>query len=121
MINRILIAEDNPINQKVAVMMLKRCGYENIDIVGDGDEAVRACTTHDYKLVLMDCQMPKMDGLQASKQIRMLDKAQPVIIAVTAHAFEQNRRECMDNGMDDYLSKPFTMQQLLEKVKAHVI
>lgn len=100
--------------------MLKRCGYDNIDVVKDGDEAVRACMLHDYDLVLMDCQMPRMDGMQASKQIRALHKAQPVIIAVTAHAFEHNRRECLDSGMDDYLSKPYTLQQLLEKVKAHV-
>jgi CheY-like chemotaxis protein len=113
---RILLAEDNAINQKVAQFMLKRAGYA-VDIVWDGSTAVQACCAQDYDVVLMDCQMPEMDGLEATRQIRKLNKPQPVIIAVTAHAIAGYREKCLESGMDDYVSKPYTADQLLAIVR----
>ena len=116
---RILIVDDNAIGQRVAMMMLLKYGYQEIDVADNGHEAVQACTLHEYDLVLMDCQMPKMDGLEASRQIRLLSKRQPIILGVTAHGFEDLRRDCLGSGMDGFLQKPYSIRQLLEKIKAH--
>ena len=103
----ILVAEDNPVNQLVALAMLKQMGW-HAKAVANGKEALAALAADDYDLVLMDCQMPEMDGLMATRTIRETDfKAQSIpIIAMTAQAFEQDRRDCLDAGMNDYLSKP---------------
>jgi two-component system, sensor histidine kinase and response regulator len=116
---RILIAEDNAINQKVAQFVLKRAGYV-VDTVWDGVQAVQACRATDYDLVLMDCQMPEMDGLEATRHIRQLDKPQPMIIAVTAHALVGDREKCLASGMDDYVSKPYQQEQLLRVVRENL-
>jgi CheY-like chemotaxis protein len=113
---RILIAEDNAINQKVVMLILRRAGF-NIDVVSDGQEAVEAHRQKPYDLILMDCQMPSMDGFEASRHIRKLNTPQPVIIAVTANALVGERERCLDAGMDDYLSKPFQAEQLVSIVK----
>ncbi len=113
---RILMAEDNQINQRVGKLILQRAGF-NIDLVGDGREALEAHKTRPYDLILMDCQMPIMDGFEASRQIRSLDQQQPVIIAVTANALVGEREKCLNAGMDDYLSKPFQAEQLVAVVK----
>jgi CheY-like chemotaxis protein len=113
---RVLIAEDNAINQKVAQVTLKRAGYA-VDAVWNGSEAVAACRAQDYDVVLMDCQMPEMDGWEATRQIRKLEKPQPTIIAVTAHALVGNREKCLESGMDDFLSKPYQTEQLLTMVR----
>jgi len=113
---RILIAEDNAINQKVVMLILRRAGF-NIDVVSDGNEAVEAHRQRPYDLILMDCQMPSMDGFEASRHIRKLNTPQPVIIAVTANALVGERERCLDAGMDDYLSKPFQAEQLVSIVK----
>jgi CheY-like chemotaxis protein len=113
---RILMAEDNVINQKVGKLILQRAGF-NIDLVGDGNEALEAHRTHPYDLILMDCQMPTMDGFEASRQIRQLPQRQPVIVAVTANALVGERERCLNAGMDDYLSKPFQAEQLVAVVK----
>ncbi len=113
---RILMAEDNMINQKVGRLILQRAGF-NIDLVGDGNEALEAHRTKPYDLILMDCQMPTMDGFEASRQIRQLPDPQPVIIAVTANALVGERERCLNAGMDDYLSKPFQAEQLVGVVK----
>jgi PAS domain S-box-containing protein len=105
---RILVAEDNPTNQQVALSILKKLGYR-ADIVADGREAVAALTTIAYDLVLMDCQMPEMDGYTATIAIRsQLDILEPnvPIIAMTADAQESTRKHCLATGMNDYLSKP---------------
>jgi CheY-like chemotaxis protein len=113
---RILMAEDNPINQRVGKLILQRAGYA-IDLVADGSEAVEAQRSNAYDIILMDCQMPSMDGFEASRAIRELGGAQPVIIAVTANAFVGERERCLSAGMDDYLSKPFQADQLISLVK----
>lgn len=113
---RILMAEDNPINQRVGKLILARAGF-NVDLVGDGSEALEAHRASPYDLILMDCQMPMMDGFEASRQIRHLDLRQPVIIAVTANALVGERERCLNAGMDDYLSKPFQAEQLVALVK----
>jgi CheY-like chemotaxis protein len=113
---RILIVEDNTLNQKVAQGMLRKAGYA-FEAVWNGRQAVEACTAQDYDLVLMDCQMPEMDGLEATRHIRKLGKRQPIIIAVTCHGLTEDREKCRRNGVDDYLSKPYTREQLLAVVR----
>jgi CheY-like chemotaxis protein len=113
---RILMAEDNAINQKVGKLILQRAGF-NIDLVADGSEALEAHRAKPYDLILMDCQMPAMDGFEACRQIRQLSHPQPVIIAVTANALVGERERCLRAGMDDYLSKPFQAEQLVAVVK----
>jgi CheY-like chemotaxis protein len=109
---RILMAEDNSINQRVGTLILQRAGYR-IDLVSDGNEAIEACRRSAYDLILMDCQMPTIDGFEATRQIRAIGGRQPVIIAVTANALVGERERCLAAGMDDYLSKPFQADQLV--------
>jgi two-component system, sensor histidine kinase SagS len=116
---RILMAEDNAINQRVGKLILQRAGF-SIDLVADGNEALEAHRTCPYDLILMDCQMPTMDGFEASRQIRRLPQPQPVIIAVTANALVGERERCLNAGMDDYLSKPFQAEQLVAVVRKWV-
>ncbi len=113
---RILMAEDNAINQRVGKLILQRAGFQ-IDLVSDGNEALAAHSAEPYDVILMDCQMPTMDGFEASRQIRRLIGKQPVIIAVTANALLGERERCLEAGMDDYLSKPFQAEQLVSVVK----
>jgi CheY-like chemotaxis protein len=113
------MAEDNAINQRVGKLILQRAGF-NIDLVGDGNEALEAHRTSPYDLILMDCQMPTMDGFEASRQIRQLIQPQPIIIAVTANALVGERERCLNAGMDDYLSKPFQAEQLVAVVRKWV-
>ena len=109
---RILMAEDNIINQRVGKLILQRAGYF-IDLVADGVETLEAHKKQPYDLILMDCQMPIMDGFEASRQIRRLALPQPAIVAVTANALVGERERCLNAGMDDYLSKPFQAEQLV--------
>jgi CheY-like chemotaxis protein len=116
---RILVVEDNPINQKVVKGMLQHFGYA-ADFVVNGEEALQALDDHDYALIFMDIQMPVMDGHTATKKIRELDsdKSKTTIIAMTANAMEGDREECLAVGMDDYISKPLKpelLQELLNK------
>jgi CheY-like chemotaxis protein/HPt (histidine-containing phosphotransfer) domain-containing protein len=110
---RILVAEDNVVNQKVALLMLKQLGYE-ADVVANGQEALAALRRHKYDVVLMDVQMPEMDGLEASRRIGQEWPAEerPRIIAVTANALRGDREACLAAGMDDYLSKPMLLDDL---------
>jgi CheY-like chemotaxis protein len=109
---RILIAEDNRVNQKLAVRILGKLGYDP-DIVEDGKEALEEVSKVNYDLILMDVQMPEMDGLEATRMIRLCLSAQPVIIAMTANSMQGDREECINAGMDDYISKPVNIDELV--------
>jgi signal transduction histidine kinase/CheY-like chemotaxis protein/HPt (histidine-containing phosphotransfer) domain-containing protein len=113
----ILVAEDNLTNQIVAEGMLKHFGCQ-VDLVSDGQEAVETACKHPYDLIFMDCQMPKLDGYEATRKIRSYEECSALksipIIALTAHAMKSDRKQCLDAGMNDYLSKPFDGQQLFK-------
>ncbi len=117
--NRILIAEDNPVNQKVTSDTLKKLGYDVI-VANNGREAFEEFKNSHFDAILMDCQMPIMDGYEATEAIRdyeaPLGKHTP-IIAATAHAMRGDREKCIEAGMDDYLSKPIRMMALKEKIE----
>ena len=110
---RILIAEDNVINQQLILHVLGNLGYEP-DSVENGQLAVGAALTKTYDMILMDVQMPEMDGLEATKMIRRSSKPQPVIVALTANAMQGDREECLRAGMDDYISKPIRLDELMQ-------
>jgi signal transduction histidine kinase/ligand-binding sensor domain-containing protein/DNA-binding response OmpR family regulator len=108
---RILIAEDNPINQQLAIIVLTKMGYEP-QVAENGKEAVDKQLEDNYDIILMDVQMPEMDGMEATKAIRAGQKLQPVIIAMTANAMQGDRDACLSAGMNDYISKPFKPQEI---------
>jgi len=112
----ILLAEDNPVNQEVAAAMLRKRGHK-VDVVANGVEAVAAVTRVSYDLVLMDIQMPEMDGFEATRHIRQSAAAHVPIIALTAHALTGERERCLANGMNGYLSKPFRAHDLFAIVE----
>lgn len=113
---RVLVAEDNPTNQKVIVMRLNRLGC-TVDVANDGLAALQAATSHQYDLILMDCQMPVMDGFQATRAIREYGGRRVPIVALTANAMEGERERCLEAGMDDYMPKPVRPEDLVAKLK----
>jgi CheY-like chemotaxis protein len=113
---RILLAEDNLINQRFGKLALERAGYK-IEVASDGAEAVAAHGKMPYDIILMDCQMPELDGFEATAAIRALPGPQPLIVAVTAYARAGERERCLEAGMDDYLPKPFRAEQLIALVQ----
>jgi CheY-like chemotaxis protein len=112
---RVLIAEDNVVNQKVAVLMLQKLGLR-ADVAGNGLEAVQMFAMVRYDLILMDCQMPEMDGYEAARKIRSGEGAnrRVNIIAMTAEAMAGARDQCLASGMDDYVPKPIRLEDLFE-------
>jgi len=114
---RVLLAEDNPVNQQVAVAMLVKRGHE-VHVSGNGREAVDAVRERHYDVVLMDIQMPEMDGFEATQAIRAMDKGKDLpIIGLTAHALSGERERCLARGMSDYLAKPFKAHELFSLVE----
>jgi CheY-like chemotaxis protein len=107
----ILIAEDNPVNQKVAQLMLQRLGHR-ADLAANGQEVLRAMENRAYDLVLMDIQMPEMDGIEATKHIRCRWQQGPKIIAITSFDPEFCREQCFSAGVDDFINKPIRMNEL---------
>lgn len=110
---KILLAEDNKINQKVAILTLKKLGYQ-ADIANNGLEVLEMLEKQDYEVILMDMQMPKMDGVTATQKIRESNRKQPYIIALTANALQEDRDLCTSVGMNDYLNKPIDIVALKE-------
>jgi two-component system, sensor histidine kinase and response regulator len=116
---RILLADDNPVNCRIAVLMLEKAGHQ-IDVVNGGAQAIEAVRGKAYDLVLMDVQMPGVDGLEATRRIRALPLAQAgvPVIAITANAMQGDDQRCFDAGMNDYITKPIDRARLLTKVSA---
>lgn len=119
--HHILLAEDNSLNQEVALTILSHLGFK-VTVANNGEEALEYYLNGKFSLILMDGQMPKLDGYQATKKIRQLEAEHPqhkpiVIIALTAHALAEDRQYCLDAGMDDFLSKPFSIQQLADTIQ----
>ncbi|MEO1367542.1 MAG: response regulator, partial [Acidobacteriota bacterium] len=108
---RILVAEDNPVNQLVILEQLADLGFQ-ADAVGDGEEVLRTLAAEPYDLILMDCQMPGLDGYETTRRLRATRATQVPIVALTAHAMKGDRERCLEAGMDDYISKPFTEARL---------
>jgi signal transduction histidine kinase/CheY-like chemotaxis protein/ligand-binding sensor domain-containing protein len=112
----ILVAEDNPMNQKLILKVLSKLGYE-ADLAGDGLEALDLVNKKTFDIILMDVQMPKMDGLEATQIIKKRFPTRPFIIAMTANALQTDLKICMDAGMDDYISKPFKLDDVVNKLE----
>jgi CheY-like chemotaxis protein len=116
---RVLLVEDNPLNQMLGKAMMEHCGC-HVDAVGNGREAVEAFSRVAYDMIFMDCQMPEMDGFEATVRIRDLENRCPdalpaghvPIVALTAYDTEGDREHCMSAGMDDYVGKPFNVATL---------
>jgi PAS domain S-box-containing protein len=119
--NCILLAEDNEINQKLALRLLQKVGY-SVDVVETGRQAVEAVKKKEYRLVLMDVQMPEMDGFEATRKIRALpgEVSKVPVVAMTAHVMMGDREKCIQAGMNDYLSKPLNVDEVMVTVKKYV-
>lgn len=112
---RILLVEDNPVNQKLAILMLKKAGYQ-VEVANNGIEAVEYYTSRpdDFDLIFMDVQMPEMDGMTATRLIREKGHGDVPIVAMTAHAMKGDRERCIEAGMNDYLTKPIKRERVFE-------
>ncbi len=113
---KILVAEDNPINQRVIILTLKRFGV-TCDLADNGEEALKMHMKNNYQLIFMDMQMPVMDGVETTRQIRQYEKENSLnpttcIIAMTANSFSNDREECFEAGMNDFINKPYTEHDL---------
>ena len=121
---KILLVEDNILNQKVVTFNLKKYNY-GVTSVKNGTEALEAIKTGDFNLVLMDLMLPGMNGYEITSEIRKYEKKQGVkeeipIIAITANTLDNDREKCLKVGMNEYLPKPFTAEQLMEKIRIFI-
>lgn len=117
----ILLVEDNVLNQKVVAFNLKKLSY-NVVSVSNGRDAIDIISKTPFDLILMDLMLPEMDGYTITKEIRRIEKEQDVknpvpIIAITANTLDNDREKCFEVGMNDYLAKPFTAEQLINKIR----
>jgi CheY-like chemotaxis protein len=119
---RILLAEDNPVNQKLAMMMLGKSGYQ-VDVAGNGIEAVEkyCADPNAYDLIFMDVQMPEMDGKEATQRLRSLGHTAVPIVAMTAHAMKGDRELCLSIGMNDYMTKPIKRDKVFNMIEKYVL
>jgi CheY-like chemotaxis protein len=118
--SRILLVEDNQVNQRLAVRMLKKRGHE-ADVAENGFDALKLLATKNYDLILMDCQMPEMDGFETTRQIRIAEAATGhhiPIVAMTANALPGDRERCIEAGMDEYIAKPVHAEMLYQMIEA---
>ena len=113
---RLLIAEDNPVNQRIALKILTKLGY-GPELARNGKEVLEMVSHENYDLILMDVQMPEMDGLEATRMLRRCLEIQPIIIAMTANVMQGDRDDCIQAGMDDYISKPIELTELTEQLR----
>ncbi|MES2456059.1 MAG: two-component regulator propeller domain-containing protein [Bacteroidota bacterium] len=112
----ILVVEDNAVNQRLILQVLKKLGYQ-VALAENGEEAIAAVKQHTYDLLLMDVQMPVMDGLEATRAIRQLNIKQPYVIAMTGNAMSEDKNICLDAGMNDYLAKPLKLESIKTSIK----
>ena len=112
----IMVAEDNPINQKLITHILNKLGYQPL-LAENGQEALKKAKEQNFDLIFMDVQMPEMDGLEATRRIRIELQTQPIIIALTANAMQGDQDDCRQAGMDDYLSKPVKPEEVVSMLK----
>jgi CheY-like chemotaxis protein len=119
----VLLAEDHLVNQEVAAQMLRLAGYD-VQVVSDGQAAIDAARSHAFDVVLMDCLMPVVDGFEATARLREIERAEGVsdlarlpIVALTANAMKGDVEACLAAGMDDYVAKPFTQEQLVAAIE----
>ncbi|HEV2614363.1 MAG TPA: ATP-binding protein [Gammaproteobacteria bacterium] len=117
---KILIAEDNETNQLVILAMLKKLELKNSDIANNGIEVLNLLAKNSYDLILMDCEMPEMDGYEATRQIRQKYKKHITIVAMTAHALQGDKEKCLAAGMDDYLAKPIDRAELIRVLQLYL-
>ncbi|MBN2246401.1 MAG: response regulator, partial [Candidatus Aminicenantes bacterium] len=119
----VLLAEDNPINQKLAVRILEKNGYK-VKVASDGEKTVSAWEEESFDLILMDVQMPRMDGLEATRIIRSREKQRGShipVVAMTAHAMKGDRERCLEAGMDDYIAKPLNPKDLISIINKNIL
>lgn len=120
----ILLVEDNVLNQKVVTFNLKKFKY-NVVAVGNGRDAIETVANKSFDLILMDLMLPEMNGYEITTEIRKMEKEKGIenpvpIIAITANTLDNDREKCFEVGMNDYLSKPFTASQLIEKIRNYI-
>ena len=118
---RVLLAEDNTVNQTVARRQLEKLGCF-VDVAGNGKQALEKYKSNVYEIIFMDCQMPEMDGFEATARIRNLPatREKPIIIALTANSMSGDRDRCIASGMNDYLSKPYDFDTLIAILMRHL-
>jgi CheY-like chemotaxis protein len=112
----ILIAEDNIVNQKLIERILHKLGYQT-DTVSDGIQVLKSFVKKEYNVIFMDVRMPEMDGFETTHTIRQMEITQPYIIAMTANSMSSDKTECLQNGMNDYVSKPLSTEQIINSLK----